>query len=116
MKRIFGVFAILLLVLGTGCMKNHYIHGGNAETEPSYNGEFQHHVVFGLVPLSDPIDLTATCPSGVAKIETGTSFINGLVGVLSQNIYTPRYALVYCNDGTSHRFDLKPEQQVSDAR
>ena len=116
MKIYLGTFAVLLLVLSAGCMKNHYVHQGNAEMEPSYNGDFQHHLLFGIVPLSDAIDVAATCPSGVAKIETGTSFLNGLVGALSQNIYTPRYAKVYCNDGTSHRFDWTPEQQVSDAR
>ena len=116
MKTCLGVLAILFLVMASGCMKNHYIHEGTAEMEPSYNGEFQHFVVFGIVPLSDTIDLAATCPSGVAKIETGTSFINGLVSGLSQRLYTPRYANVYCKDGSSHRMELKPEQQVSDAQ
>ena len=113
MKTFFALCAVVGLLLASGCMKNTYVVNGGAGTSPNYDGSFQHHVVFGLVPLSDDIDLAKVCPGGVAKIETGTSFLNGLVGSLPQNLYTPRYAEVYCANGTSQVFELEEDNQVS---
>ena len=45
--------------------------------------------VFGLVPPSDDIMTAKECPNGVAKVETQWSFVNGLVHLVTFNIYTP---------------------------
>jgi hypothetical protein len=59
---------------------------------------WQHSFVYGLVP---PAEMTAqpTCTQGVAKVETERSFVNGLVGALTWNLYTPIHVLVTCASG-----------------
>ncbi len=113
MKKLFILLALAGLISATGCMRTSYVTGASPETDPSYDKAFQHHVVLGLVPLTDPVELQEVCPSGVAEIKTKTSFINGLVRALSQSIYTPRTVEVYCADGTSHILKAKPEAQLS---
>lgn len=56
--------------------------------------------VFGLV-AAQPIDVTAQCPGGVAKVETQQTFVNGLVGLLTLGIYTPQAATITCAAGRS---------------
>ena len=51
--------------------------------------------VFGLV-AAQPIDVTAQCPGGVARVETQQSVVNGLVGLLTLGIYTPQSATITC--------------------
>jgi len=47
-----------------------------------------HAFIYGLVPPA--ITETAKkCPTGVAKVETKQSFLNGLVGAITWGIYTP---------------------------
>jgi len=51
--------------------------------------------IFGLVPAT-PIDVRATCRSGVAVVDTQMTFMNGLVSGLTLGIFTPRSVLVTC--------------------
>jgi Bor protein len=59
---------------------------------------WQNSFVIGLVP-PPPVDAKGACPSGVARVETERSFLNGLVGALTQNIYTPLHVRVTCASG-----------------
>ena len=113
MRTFFAFCAVVGLLMASGCMTNTYVVNGGAGESPNYDGAFQHHIVYGIVPLSGDVDLAKVCPGGVAKIETGTSFLNGLVGLLALNLYTPRYAEVYCANGTSQVFELAEDNQVS---
>ncbi len=60
--------------------------------------------VFGLVG-AQPIDVTAQCPSGVARVETQQTFVNGLVSALTFNIYTPQSATITCAAGGTGALD-----------
>lgn len=51
--------------------------------------------IFGLVEAK-PIDARAKCPSGVATIETQTSFLNGLLGALTIGIWDPQTVTITC--------------------
>lgn len=51
--------------------------------------------VFGLV-AAQPIDVSKTCTSGVATVETRMSFLNGLVGGLTLGIWSPQEVKVTC--------------------
>lgn len=51
--------------------------------------------IFGLV-AAQPIDVSAECRSGVARVETQQSFVNGLVSGITLGIYTPRTVTVTC--------------------
>jgi hypothetical protein len=48
-----------------------------------------------------PIDARAQCPSGIATVETQTSFANGLLGILTIGIWTPQTATITCAAGTA---------------
>jgi Bor protein len=54
--------------------------------------------IFGLVPAAE-ISTAAQCPSGVARVETQQSFVNGLVGVVTLGIYTPQEVRITCASG-----------------
>ena len=55
---------------------------------------------WGLVE-AEPIDSRPQCATGVATIETETSFMNGLVSVLTFGIYTPQHVRITCATGTA---------------
>ncbi len=54
--------------------------------------------IVGLVPPST-VETAEKCPSGVSKVETQQSFLNGLVGFLTLGIYTPMEIKVTCAAG-----------------
>lgn len=47
-----------------------------------------HSFIYGLVPPA-VTETARKCPSGVAKVETRQSFVNGLASVITFGIYTP---------------------------
>ena len=51
--------------------------------------------IAGLVPPKT-VETAAQCPHGVAKVMTQISFTNGLVSLLTLNIYTPMTIQVTC--------------------
>ena len=55
--------------------------------------------VFGLVP-PDAVNAMEECgSSGVARVETQISFLNGLVSMLTLSIFTPMEITVTCGAG-----------------
>jgi hypothetical protein len=81
MRRIFALFAGALLI--AGCYRVTVLHGTqpppNAATVIDY--PWQHSWVFGLVPPPE-INVGERCPTGVSKVETRVSFLNGLASTL----------------------------------
>jgi len=71
---------------------------GAPESSQVIDKPWQNSFVIGLVP---PPELAANppCTQGVAKVETERSFLNGLVGAITQNIYTPLHVTVTCASG-----------------
>ena len=89
----------LTLILGamwlTGCYHVTVISG----TSPSptvVDKPWQNSFVYGLVPPPE-LNVKEQCPNGVQKVETETSFVNGLVGALTWSIYTPIHAKITCS-------------------
>ena len=87
------------LVLGamllTGCYHVTVISG----TSPSptvVDKPWQNSFVYGLVPPPE-LNVKDQCPNGVQKVETETSFVNGLVGALTWSLYTPIHAKITCS-------------------
>jgi len=64
-----------------------------------YDEKWHSGLIFGLVELSGPYDLSRICPQGWAEIKTETSFLNGLVQLLTWNIYNPQSVTVRCAGG-----------------
>jgi hypothetical protein len=56
--------------------------------------------IFGLV-AAQPIDVSAQCPSGLAKVETMMSVPNALATIVTVGLYTPRTATITCAAGRS---------------
>jgi hypothetical protein len=60
-----------------------------------------HFFIFGLVGNSR-VDVTDFCGSAqAASVETGMTFVDGLLSALTVNIYTPRTVTVSCTSGAS---------------
>jgi hypothetical protein len=86
---------ILGALLITGCYHVTVISG----TSPSptvVDKPWQNSFVYGLVPPPE-LNVKEQCPNGVQKVETETSFVNGLVGALTWSLYTPIHAKVTCS-------------------
>ena len=86
---------ILGALLLTGCYHVTVISG----TTPSptvVDKPWQNSFVYGLVPPPE-LNVKDQCPNGVQKVETETSFVNGLVGALTWSLYTPIHAKVTCS-------------------
>jgi Bor protein len=56
--------------------------------------------LWGLVPAKE-LDMRASCPSGVAVVETEQSFVNGLVAAVTLGIFTPQHVRVTCASRTA---------------
>lgn len=59
---------------------------------------WQNSFVYGLVPPPE-LDTQQQCPQGFAQVVTERSFLNGLVGAITQSIYTPMHTKVTCAAG-----------------
>ena len=84
-----------LLAGATGCFHVNYVTDKPAAPSPEYD-DWHHDLIFGLAELSDPVDVPKICPKGYARIESEMSFVNGLVQVITFNIYNPQTVTVTC--------------------
>jgi hypothetical protein len=83
--------------LCAGCFHVTVVTG--APTSPQIiDRPWQNSFVIGLVPPPD-VATRDSCPRGVAVVETERSFLNGLVGAITQSIYTPMHVKVTCASG-----------------
>lgn len=67
-----------------------------ARTPIEYDDKWHSGLVFGIAELSGPYDLHTACPRGWSEIHTETTFLNGLVQALTNNIYSPQSITVRC--------------------
>ncbi len=87
--------AIAALLLA-GCAKTTFkINNGNA-TNPQYDN-MENYFVAG-VGQEKVIDAAQICGGAhnVIKVETERTAIDGVLGSITDGIYTPRHARVYC--------------------
>jgi hypothetical protein len=96
MRRYLSAAAALVVLCG-GCYHVTVVTG--APAGPTViDKPWQNSFVIGLVPPAE-LDVKSQCTSGVAKVETERSFLNGLVGAITENIYTPIHVMVTCASG-----------------
>jgi hypothetical protein len=57
--------------------------------------ERKHYFLEGLVPTR-VIDVTAHCPNGAVAIMEETTFVDGLLGLVTLDVWTPRSSTYYC--------------------
>jgi hypothetical protein len=99
MKRMAAAFAIAAVAaLTTGCYKVTIVNNGaiGGGASPAYTDRWNHNAVVGLANLSGPQDASSACPNGWATIETQQTFVQGLVGSIVQNLYTPQNLTIRC--------------------
>ncbi|MBF2718892.1 Bor family protein [Psychrobacter sp. NG254] len=94
------VAVALLAILTSGCATQNYLvsslEAPNAAVKPSAE-KMQTFFVSGLGQEQE-IDAAKVCQGqqNVASIQTKANFINVVLGVVSNGIYTPRQISVYC--------------------
>ena len=86
-----------LLLLSAGCY-HASIESGRKPGNDKIEKEWASGWAWGLV-APEPIDAQSKCTSGLSKVETEHSFLNGLVGGLTLGIYTPMHLTVTCAAG-----------------
>jgi Bor protein len=95
-RKLFGAGALVALVLCTSaCQTVHYAthrSGGGAVVEE--NADF---FLFGLIG-EKVVNMNDVCPAaGPARWYNQQSFVNGLLGVITFGIYTPRTIVIECS-------------------
>ena len=93
------VIGLLALTATTGCF-HQVVQTGRTPGQTVIQKDWVSTWVFGIVP-AQPIDTRVQCPSGVATVETQTSFVNGLLTVLTIGIWAPQTARITCAAGTA---------------
>jgi len=93
MKRLLLVLAVLATVCWRMTVRN-----GNpvGETPIDFDNKWHSGVVYGLAELTGPYDVSKVCPRGWAEIHTETPFPQGLVQVLTFNLYNPQGVTIRC--------------------
>ena len=85
-QRTLGALAILLT---TAACFHQSVQSGLQPSSTVVEHQSVATWLWGIV-AAEPIDVRQQCPTGVAKVETEQSFMNGLVGVVTLGIYTPQ--------------------------
>lgn len=95
MKKLFAA-AITALLL-TGCAQQSFVLKQNLTSAPKQ--VTTHHFFVSGIGQKKTIDAAAVCggEDKVARVEAQQTFVNGLLGVVTFGIYTPREARVYCS-------------------
>ena len=93
-----AVLALSVAVL-SGCANSSFTVAGSGSAPTQ--AKSQHFFVAGIGQKKN-IDAAEVCGGieKVEKVEVQQTFLNGLVSVLTLNIYTPRMARVYCNQAS----------------
>ena len=82
-------------LLSVGCYHATVTTGATPSATETIDQPFASSWIYGLVPPKT-VEAAEKCSSGVAKVETRQSFVNGLVGALTFGIYTPMHIRVTC--------------------
>ena len=106
------IVMFFLAIAVTGCFHATIETGlkssGEVITEP-----FAAAWIYGLVPPST-ISAQLKCTHGVAKVETQISFVNGLIGAITLQIFTPMEIKVTCAASSTSMLDTAQPDLVLD--
>jgi hypothetical protein len=97
MKCLFHYASVALLaLLLSGCASQTFTINGSTNAEPTTQTS-QHFFIHGL-GQERTTDAATLCggAENIVKVEVQQTFVNGLLGVITWGIYTPRDAMVYC--------------------
>jgi len=86
---------LALLALAAGCFHVNYVTNRPPASTPAYEA-WHTDVVWGLVEVSDPVDVATVCPNGYARIESQLTFVQGLLQYITLGIYNPQSVTITC--------------------
>ena len=93
--------ALLAATSAAGCYTATVRSARPASPPTVANDERWHHgVIWGIAEISGPYDLSEACPQGWAEITTETSFLNGLLELITSGIYASQTVTVRCAVGS----------------
>ncbi len=90
---------LLATLLLSGCHTISY--RGRGSPSGVEQEQWNNYFLWGLAPGSNDIDLQKLCPSGPARWKSQQSFVQGLIGVVTLGIYSPRSVHVECASGNA---------------
>jgi hypothetical protein len=94
MKKVLCLFAFVFLI--SGCCHQKFDLNSSRSTIPTYEGT-SHFVFWGLGQVKE-VNPEEVCGNrGIASVETGLSFVDGLLSGITYGIYSPREYRIYCN-------------------
>lgn len=95
MKKIIAAVAFSLVL--SGCAQQTFQLKANQVAAPKQ--VTTHHFFVSGIGQKKTLDAAAVCggQEKVERVETQTTFVNVLLGVVTFGIYTPREARVYCS-------------------
>lgn len=95
MKKV--IFAAAVAVLLSGCAQQTFNMDQGIATTPKQ--VTTHHFFVSGIGQKKSIDAAQVCGGAnkVVRVETQQTFVNGLLGVVTFGIYTPREARVFCS-------------------
>jgi len=86
---------ISFLVLSAGCYHIRYVTHEPEAPAPVHDAWYD-NFVFGLAQVSDPVEVSDLCPGGFARVESRTTFAEGLVAFATLGVYNPQSVKVFC--------------------
>jgi Bor protein len=91
------MIGLVALAVSTGCFHLTVISGAPASNK-QIDLPWQKYYLFGFI-APEEISTKEACPLGIAKWETESSFLNGLVNEITLHIYTPIHTTITCASG-----------------
>lgn len=110
MRNIKFIAFLSILFAVTSCY-HAKITTGEAPSAKKIDEPWAHGFIFGLVPPKE-INSANECPNGVAMVETKISFLNGLVSLVTFNLYTPMHITVTCATGSGMSANIDADISV----
>ena len=109
--------ALILMLGAAGCYRIKYTTTRPPAPAPNYD-EWHHNMIFGLAEISSPVNISQSCPNGVAVVENQQTFVNGLVTAVTLFwIWEPTTVTVTCGvskaDADQRRRSLALSSAVS---
>jgi hypothetical protein len=90
------VTGLVLALAGGGCYRHLAVNAGTVPEAFPRSAQWHHHVLWGLVNLTEPEVLNAVCPQGVAQVYTRVTFFNWVLSVITGGVYSPTRVDVWC--------------------
>ena len=105
------VTATLTVGVG-GCYRHTYYEVSTVPSIPAADWRWHHHLLWGLISLSEDVPLDRICPMGVSRIENWIGPLQWILTAITSGIYTPTTVRVFCRSTAPAAPTVPAEQPV----